>query len=207
MAKKRATTGDRDKKRSRVEIRELEIDDLPTVFHLGERLFTAGQVPNLYRMWDEFELVDLYQTEPELCLVAERKDRVVGFALGTTVEKARSSWKYGYLVWLGVAPSRKHRGIGTKLFRKFRSRMEKQGVRMLLVDTEATNDQALSFFRKMGFDHPREHVFLSLNLATAKGRSGRKRATLDGVPPTGAIRRPRRRSRQASGKPRKASKE
>lgn len=177
----------------RLDVRELEIDDLPDVFHLGERLFTARSVPNLYRMWDEFELVDLYQTEPEFCLVAEIDDRVVGFALGTTVEKSRSSWKYGYLVWLGVAPSRKRRGIGSRLFREFRSRMEEAGVRMLLVDTEATNVQALRFFRKVGFDHPREHVYLSLNLTEPKERKSGKRPPKHGVPPTGALKLPRRR--------------
>ncbi|MBW2526476.1 MAG: GNAT family N-acetyltransferase [Deltaproteobacteria bacterium] len=175
---------------SRVEVRELEIDDLPEVFHLGEKLFTARQVPNLYRMWDEFELVDLYQTEPEYCLVAEAGERIVGFALGTTVEKARSSWKYGYLVWLGVAPSRKQRGIGSKLFREFRARMKKAGVRMLLVDTEASNEQALRFFRKVGFAHPREHVYLSLNLSSPRGKgAGKGKGELDGFPPTAALSR------------------
>lgn len=33
-----------------LEIRQMEIDDLAAVFHLGERLFTSQRVPNLYRM-------------------------------------------------------------------------------------------------------------------------------------------------------------
>jgi hypothetical protein len=36
---------------------------------------------------------------------------------------------------------------------------------MVLVDTEAENLPALFFFRKMGFGHPQQHIYLTLNLA------------------------------------------
>ena len=43
----------------------MEVDDLAPVFHLGEKLFTASKVPNLYRTWDEFEVVGLFQSDKE----------------------------------------------------------------------------------------------------------------------------------------------
>lgn len=64
-------------------VRPMEIDDLAQVFHLRERLFTAEEVPNLYRTLDEREVIDLFHSHPELCLVAEEGDRLVGFAMGT----------------------------------------------------------------------------------------------------------------------------
>jgi len=60
-----------EKKRTGVEIRDMEIDDLAPVFHLGERLFTSKKVPTLYRTWDEYEVTNIFQTESEFCLVAE----------------------------------------------------------------------------------------------------------------------------------------
>ena len=93
----------------------MDIDDLATVFHMGEKLFTAHKVPNLYRTWDEFEVVDLYYSSPDFCLVAEHEEQVVGFALGTTIEKSHSAWKYGHLIWLGVDPSVQSKGVGEKL--------------------------------------------------------------------------------------------
>lgn len=36
--------------------------------------------------------------------------------LGTTIEKRHSSWKYGYLLWLGVSPQAQRLGVGKKLF-------------------------------------------------------------------------------------------
>ena len=157
------TTG-ASKKRVNIEIREMEIDDLATVFHLGERLFTAREVPNLYRTWDEYEVISLFQTDEEFCLVAEADERIVGFALGTTVTKSRSAWKYGYLIWLGIDPDYHGQGVGSKLFHRFRDLMLASGVRILLVDSEADNLPALHFFRKMGFGSPQQHIYLTLNL-------------------------------------------
>lgn len=151
-------------KRPNVLIRQMEIDDLAAVFHLGEKLFTAKEVPNLYRTWDEYEVMSLFQSDREYCLVAETEDHIVGFALGTTVVKNRSAWKYGYLTWLGIDPSFHGQGLASKLFSRFRDMMISEGMRMLLVDTEADNLPALQFFRKMGFHCPQEHIYLSYNL-------------------------------------------
>lgn len=139
------------KKRANVSIREMEIDDLATVFHLGEKLFTAKEVPNLYRTWDEYEVISLFQTDSEFCLVAESEEgQLVGFALGTTVTKSHSAWKYGYLVWMGIDPEFHGLGVASKLFNRFRDIMLENGVRMLLVDSEADNLPALHFFSEDG---------------------------------------------------------
>lgn len=157
------------KRHRTVTIREMEIDDFPAVFHLGEQLFRAQRVPNLYRTWDEFEVISLYQGDPELCLVAEVDERIVGFVLGSTISKSRSAWKYGHLVWLGVEPAFQRRNTGTKLFNRLRDLMLENGVRMLLVDTEADDMPALRFFQKMGFGNPENHIYMTLNLAVQRG--------------------------------------
>jgi len=162
------------RKRPRIVVREMELDDLAPVFHLGEAVFTAREVPNLYRTWDEYELIELYYADSELCLVAESEGTIVGFALGTTIEKERSAWKYGHLVWLGIAPGFQRGGVGERLFNQLRERMSKEGVRMLVMDTEADNLAALRFFRKMGFGKPEEHIYLSLNLSGQKRPSPTK---------------------------------
>lgn len=152
------------KRKPVIAIRPMEIDDLAAVFHLGERLFTAREAPNLYRTWDEYEVISLFQSDSEFCLVAEDDGQIIGFALGTTVTKSHSAWKYGYLVWLGIDPAYHGQGMASKLFHRFRDLMLGNGVRILLVDTEADNLPALYFFRKMGFGNPQEHIYLSLNL-------------------------------------------
>ncbi len=164
----------RQHKRPEITVREMSIDDVAAVFHLGERIFTASQVPNLYRTWDEYEILEPFQTNSELCLVAEADDEVVGFALGTTIEKSRSAWKYGHLIWLGVEPAYHKLGVAERLFHQMRNLMSRDGVRIVIVDTEASNVGALRFFEKMGFGKPLPHIYLSLNLSTQRRNGGRR---------------------------------
>ena len=172
----------RSRKTVRPVVREMEVDDLAEVFHLGEKLFTAKEVPNLYRTWDEYEVVELFLSDTEFCLVAELEGTIIGFALGTTISKRRSAWKYGHLVWLGVHPGFQHLGIGKRLFQQVRGLMEEDGVRILLVDTESDNRAALAFFQGMGFGGLEEHIYLTLNLANHRkppgAKGGRPRAEL-----------------------------
>ncbi len=97
-------------------------------------------------------------------MVAEIGGQVVGFAMGTTIKKARSAWMYGYLLWLGVDPKYTRKGVGGMLLEQFRSLMEKEGVRILMVDTQADNLPAIEFFRNKGFEKPTNHVYMTMNL-------------------------------------------
>lgn len=168
MARKNGTTVKDAPKKPQLDVRQMEIDDIPGVFHLGEKLFTARKFPTLYRTWDEYEVVNRFQTDSEYCLVAyveeEGVERLAGFALGTMIEKNKSSWTYGWLLWLGTDPSIQGVGVATKLFKSFRNLMAEAGCRILIVDTEADNEPALHFFQKMGFDDHEEHVYLSMNI-------------------------------------------
>lgn len=169
----------------RLDVREVELEDLPAIFALGERLFTADRHSALYRTWDEYELVDLFSSDGETCLVATIDDKVVGFALGTLIEKRRSAWTYGYLVWLGVDPEAGRRGIGRRIVERLKAIFIEAGARMMLVDTAAGNLEAVAFFRSAGFGHEEKHVYLSKNLTTDPGYKRRK--TLE----RGRRRRPR----------------
>jgi ribosomal protein S18 acetylase RimI-like enzyme len=167
----------------KLQVREMTIDDLPEVFHIGESVFTAEYSPTLYRTWDEYEITTLFNSDSDLCLVGELDGRIVGFALGTTVEKQRSPWKYGYLVWLGVRPDIQKARVGHRLFRELKRRMHERGVRMIIVDTSADNRAAISFFRKEGFRNPRQHVYLTLNLSRKRKKKARDAASAAETPP------------------------
>ncbi|MCW8860098.1 MAG: GNAT family N-acetyltransferase [Deltaproteobacteria bacterium] len=151
-----------------LEIRAMTIDDLAAVFHLGEKLFTSEFSPSMYRTWDEYEITTLFNSDSELCLVAELDGEVIGFALGTTVEKQHSSWKYGYLVWIGVRPGIQKCGAGDRLFGEMKQRMLEQGVRMVVIDTDADNKAGINFFKKQGFNNIQKHVYMTLNLSRTR---------------------------------------
>ncbi len=149
-----------------IKIRVATIDDLPVIFHLGEELFTPHEASNLYRTWDEYEVTHLFNSEPEYMLVAHIEDRVVGFLLGSIIEKRYTAWNYGHLLWLGVDPAFARQGIAGRLFERFRDLVQEAGVRMLMVDTQADNENAIRFFRAKGFSNPIDHVYMTLKLET-----------------------------------------
>jgi len=150
-----------------IKIRLATIDDLSAIFHLGEQLFTSRQASNLYRTWDEYEVTHLFNTEPEYMLVADVDEEVVGFLLGSVIEKRYTAWNYGHLLWLGVDPAFARQGIAGRLFARFRDIVQAAGVRMLMVDTQADNESAIEFFRAKGFSNPIDHVYMTLNLETS----------------------------------------
>jgi ribosomal protein S18 acetylase RimI-like enzyme len=156
-------------------IREMTIDDFSEVFHIGEEVFTAEYSQSLYRTWDEYEITTLFNSDNELCIVAEAEEKILGFALGTTVSKHNSPWKYGYLVWLGVRKDIQKGRVGSSLFKEIKRRMKEQGVRMILIDTSANNEPAIRFFEKQGFGNIQEHVYMTLNLTRKPKKKPRKK--------------------------------
>jgi len=163
------------RKKSDIEIREMEVDDIPAVFHLGEQVFTAEKTPTLYRTWDEFEVISMFNEDHEYCLVAEQEGKIIGFALGNIVIKKKSAWKYGYLVWMVVSPEFQRQGVASRLFNKFADKMIEDGVRIFLVDTEADNLPALHFFRAKGFGSPEQHIYLTYNPSATEQQKEKKR--------------------------------
>jgi ribosomal protein S18 acetylase RimI-like enzyme len=151
------------RRRFKTNIREMEIDDISAVYHLGERLFTSEEYPILYRTWDQFEVTDYFTSDPDYCLVAETEPggKIVGFAIGTTIEKEGTAWKkYGYLSWIGVDESFQRTNLGIRLYRKLEQRWKRNGVRMIIADTDAENVPAIAFFKSIGFANSSQHVWL-----------------------------------------------
>jgi ribosomal protein S18 acetylase RimI-like enzyme len=144
-------------------IRDMDIDDLAPVYHLGETLFTSDLYPYIYRTWDQWEVIGLYNTDPEYCLVADADGQLAGFILGTVISKA--TWTYGYIIWLGVNPKFQRRGIADRLVDKLVERMIDDGARFMMVDTDPENTPAVKFFNRKGFGNVRKHIYLSMNLS------------------------------------------
>lgn len=149
-------------RRDPVLIRDMVIDDLAPVFHLGEQLFKNELYPTLYRTWDEWEVTGLYNTDPEYCLIAEVDGEFAGFVLGTVIEKQLT---YGYINWLGVDHKFQRRGVADSLVDRFVERTIHQGARSLFIDTDPANEPAVKFFARKGFGNVRQHIYMSLDLS------------------------------------------
>jgi ribosomal protein S18 acetylase RimI-like enzyme len=146
-----------------LEVRDMEIDDLADVFHLGEKLFTSELYPYIYRTWDQWEVIGTFNTDPEYSLVATIDNQLAGFILGTIINKG--GLIHGYIMWLGVSPNFQRRGVADMLVDKLVERMINDGARLMMVDTDPENLPAVKFFNRKGFSNLRRHIFLSMNLS------------------------------------------
>jgi len=163
-------TASRKNEKQRITVRPMEIADLHPVYLIGESIFTQRS-PNLYNFWDEHLVLQSYLSDPDLCVVAtvknktddaeEEEEIVVGFCFGTTIEKPRSSWKYGYLVWLGCSDNYQGLGLATQLYNVVVELFVLEKCRIVMIDTQRNNEGAIKFFRGKGFGNDEEHVYLS----------------------------------------------
>ena len=156
-----------ERKKIETNIRQMEIDDISSVYHLGEELFTSEEFPILYRTWDQYEVTDYFTSDPEYCMIAETEPegKIVGFIIGTTIEKEGTAWKkYGYVSWIGVDQEYQRSNLGQRLYRRLEDRLEEDGVRMVIADTDADNEKAISFFKALGFSIRADHVWMAKTL-------------------------------------------
>jgi ribosomal protein S18 acetylase RimI-like enzyme len=176
---------------SPIEIREMDIDDIAAVFHLGEKLFTSDLYPYIYRTWDPWEVTSAHNTDPDYSMVADIDGQLAGFILGTIISKETSL--YGYILWLGVAPNFQRRGVADLLVDKLVERLINDGAGYMMVDTDPENESAVKFFHRKGFSNVRRHIFLSMDLGT-HDYYGRLIAYERGKAERAGWSRPRRRS-------------
>ena len=165
-----------NRKKVETNIRQMEIDDISSVYHLGEQLFTSEEFPILYRTWDPYEVTDYFTSDPDYCLVAETEPdgKIVGFILGTTIEKEGTACKkYGYLSWIGVDEAFQRTNLGIRLYRKLEQRLRRNGVRMIIADTDADNEAAIAFFEAMGFSLSSQHVWLAKTIRRPNTKAAR----------------------------------
>lgn len=119
----------------------MTLEDLSDVWSLGEKIFTPSKLQFTYRTWNIDELLSLFYSDPELCLVAQdaKSKKIVGFAIGTILKRPYSPWTYGYFVWAGVKKIRQRHGVGKRLYRELEKRFKNKGARIAIVDVESNN--------------------------------------------------------------------
>jgi ribosomal protein S18 acetylase RimI-like enzyme len=69
---------------------------------------------------------------------------------------------------MGIATPYQNTGLGRRLYREAEERLRKDGVRMIIADTEGDNAQAIGFFKAQGFIPRGQHVWLA---KTLRGKS------------------------------------
>jgi len=124
-----------------MKIREFRIDDYPMVRDLWQ---TAGLI---FRPGDELEDVKLkLQRDPDLFLVAEKDDEIVGSVMG--------GWdgRRGWIYHLAVKPEHQRKGIGVGLVREVEKRLVAKGAKKVNAQVYKWNERSSEFFKAIGYE-------------------------------------------------------
>jgi ribosomal protein S18 acetylase RimI-like enzyme len=87
-------------------------------------------------------------------LIAERDGRPVGYAM-VELSRPSQSWEIDHaanLETLSVLPEERAAGVGTALMERVRERLREAGVTHLGASVVDTNERALRFYRRHGFE-------------------------------------------------------
>jgi ribosomal protein S18 acetylase RimI-like enzyme len=118
-------------------------DDLPAVLHLWS---TAGPGVHLGRSDEPSEIEKKLERDPDLFLVAEDHDALIGAVMGGF------DGRRAIVYHLAVEPGRRGRGLGRKLMQALEDRLKTKGCRKVYLLVTRDNPQALRFYQKNGWD-------------------------------------------------------
>ena len=84
--------------------------------------------------------------DPDLFLVAEDSERIVGCVLG--------AWdgRRGWINHLAVAPSHQRKGVGASLIRELERRLAEKGATKVNAQVYKWNTKSLEFFKVAGYE-------------------------------------------------------
>lgn len=133
---------------SSIKIRNMTVEDLPTVFKIGVNEFDMTKI--YHQHWNLTELSTHLEKEKDFCIVAELDGHVVGFALG---QERYSIWEkdLGYLEWIAVAKEYQNKGIGNALCDEMIKRFNKLGVKRILADVKTEEIISRHLLEKFSF--------------------------------------------------------
>jgi ribosomal protein S18 acetylase RimI-like enzyme len=125
----------------KMQIREFRISDYDEVLQLWK---DSGL---MIRPGDNIEGIKLkLERDPDLFLVAQEKDEVVGVVMG--------AWdgRRGWVNHLAVKPGRQRAGIGILLVRELEKRLIRKGARKVNAQVYKWNKKSIDFFRAAGYE-------------------------------------------------------
>ena len=136
---------------TRIKIREFVFpDDYPAVYTLWKN---AGSGIQLSRSDEPEEIKKKLERDPDLFLVAEVNQQIVGTVLGGY------DGRRGLMYHLAVAKNWRRQGIGGKLVQKLEENLRKKGcIRYYLMVTK-DNHTAIEFYRKRGWEPLELYIF------------------------------------------------
>ena len=121
-----------------IRIRDLKPEDMRTILDIEYRSFKDPYPLSL--------LNRLYAMHPDGFLVAELKNKLVGYVIGVV------RWGFtGHILAIAVDPPYRKQGAGTALVTNILDRIRMKGARQVRLEVRKSNLTARQFYLKLGF--------------------------------------------------------
>jgi ribosomal protein S18 acetylase RimI-like enzyme len=133
-------------------IRQFAFDDYEAAADLWERAERMVAPPRV-------EIEKKLERDPDLFLVAEVDDRLVGVVMGTY------DGRRGWIFRLAVDPTMRRRGIGVSLVHEVERRCAERGIHHLRLLVFGDNEPALRFWEHLGYERVDGIVMFSKDLS------------------------------------------
>ena len=143
-------------------LRRMTVRDIDQVLRLDEKI--TGKPHAAYY---ETKAAAYISRAPEYCLVAEHRDRVVGFVLGDVRGWEFATELSGWLEIIGVDPDYHGQGVSRALLDELCEKFRRAGVRAVNTMVNWNDGDLIDYFRANGFD-PGEYVNLVKRLDDEK---------------------------------------
>ena len=119
-------------------IREMRKEDVPAIAELEKICFSDP--------WSENSIASELHNPLSYWLVAEDKGRVAGYVGSQAVLDSAD------MMNIAVSPEFRRCGIGEKLIKSLILHLQKENIRMLLLEVRVSNEPAISLYTKLGFE-------------------------------------------------------
>lgn len=133
-----------------IEIRVMTKEDIPRVTAIHRAIMR--QAADAVEEQDlELEFMDLMGTNPEGCLVAHDKGKVVGFIIATQKHWGFGLGTSGWVEVVGVHPDHMGTGVGRALGQAVLKHFESQGICDVYTAVKWDHADMITFFKSIGF--------------------------------------------------------
>ncbi len=112
--------------------------DLDRVYELACSSLSENYNPTLF--------LDLYNYWPEGFIIAEEDGHIIGFIFGIMMSRTESR-----ILMLAVDPLYRGKGYGGILYREMQRQCAIKGMRVIALEVRVSNQAAIRFYEKMGF--------------------------------------------------------
>jgi flavin-dependent dehydrogenase/ribosomal protein S18 acetylase RimI-like enzyme len=128
-------------------VRRMTVRDIDQVLRLDEKI--TGKPHAAYY---ESKAAAYISRAPEYCLVAEHRDRVVGFVLGDVRGWEFATELSGWLEIIGVDPDYHGQGVSRALMDELFEKFHRAGVQVVNTMVNWNDGDLIDYFRANGFD-------------------------------------------------------